>query len=399
VSETYDALIVGASVAGAATAIHLGRRGRRVLLLDRACFPREKPCGEGLMPQGAAALRALGLLDELVAAGARRFAGIRYHAGPGAVAEGAFPEVAGERLGLAVRRLALDAALLGLARRTPGVEVREGARASGPLLEAGRAAGARLEGGEEVRARVLVAADGNRSALRRQLGLEARSPLRPRFGVTCHLAHAAHPPGERLFVDVILARGGEVYVTPVGPEVTLVAILLEREAMRGFAGRLDAAFREALRASDALPRALREAEPIGPARAIGPLGSRARRVVADGALLVGDAAGFLDAITGEGMSIALASAPVAAAAIDHALARGDVSARALAPYARFRARAVRDQERLTRMILALAARPRLARAAIALLARRPRLFTKLLGVNCGAWGLAALRPWDLRAGP
>lgn len=390
---SLDAVIVGASVAGAAVAVHLGRRGRRVLLLDRARFPREKPCGEGLMPHGAAALGALGLMDELAATGARRFRGIRYHAGPKIQAEGLFPEVAGERLGLGVRRLALDAALLALARRTPGVEVREGAKVSGPLFQApGRAAGVRLDSGETIEARVLVAADGNRSPLRRQLGLEAAAPVRPRFGVTCHVRYAA---GEPLFVDVILATGGEVYVTPVAPEVTQVAILLEREAMRAFAGRLDAAFRETLRATSALPRSLREAEPVRAATAVGPLGSRARRAVADGALLAGDAAGFLDAITGEGMSIALATAPAAAAAIDRAIAREDVSARALAPYARFRAHAVRDQERLTHLVLGLAAHPTLARAAIGLLARRPRLFTKLLGINCGAARFADLRPWDL----
>jgi flavin-dependent dehydrogenase len=383
VSAELDAVIVGASVAGASCAVHLGRRGRRVLLLDRARFPRDKTCAEGIMPHGAAALGRLGLLEGLLAGGAQRFAGIRYRAGEGAPAEGVFPEVHGERLGLGVRRIALDAALLSLARATPGVEVREGVRVRGPRIERGRAVGVVLEGGEEVRARIVAAADGLRSPMRRLLGLDASSGLRPRFGVTCHYGHPVQAGGARLFVDVILASGGEVYVTPVAPGVSSIAVLLEKPAMAPFSGRLDAALAEFLARVPALAGFLREASPIRPASAIGPLGSRARRVVADGAILLGDAAGFVDAITGEGISISLATAPAAALAIDRAIARGDVSARGLAPYARFRARAVGDQEALTRAVLALAARPLLARGAIALLARAPGLFTRLLGVNCG----------------
>jgi hypothetical protein len=111
---------------------------------------------------------------------------------------------------------------------------------------------------------------------------------------------------------------------------------------------------------------------------------------------VGDAAGFLDPITGEGISLALTTAPWAARAIDGALSSGDVSARALASYEARRRAFARDPERLTHMVLLLAGWRPLARAAISLLRVRPGLFGRLLGVNCGAWGmLEAVRLRDL----
>jgi len=395
----WDALIVGASVSGAALAIHLARRGRRVLLLDKARFPRDKPCGEGIMPQGAAALRDLGVLDALVRRGAQRFRGIRYYAGaPGAApAIGVFPEVKGEHEGLAVRRTLLDAVLLDKARESPLVAAREGAAVERLLRDGdGTVRGVRLASGEEIRARVTVGADGARSRIRRQLGLERESGMRPRYAVVGHLRHAPLPPAERAFVDVTLAPDCEAYLTPVSRDETGVAILCEKPHMDAFAGRRDERFREILRALPSMPTWAKEAEVLGPTLACGPLAQIPRRLTADGALLVGDAAGFIDAITGEGLSIALETVPAAARAIDRALARGDVSARALAPYEARRRAIAREPERLTRMVLLLASHKPLAGAAIAFLRARPGLFGRLLGVNCGAWGmLSAVRPWDL----
>jgi flavin-dependent dehydrogenase len=394
----FDVAIVGGSVAGASLAIHLARRGRTALLLDRARFPRDKPCGEGIMPHGAAALRDLGILDALLSRGARRFAGIRYHAGvPGiAPATGLFPEVQGERLGVAVRRTLLDAVLLEKARRTPGVEVREGVEVKDLLLDAsGAARGVRLASGEEVRARVTAGADGARSRVRRLLGLERESGERPRYGVVGHFAHAPLGDAERAWVDVTLAEACEAYLTPVSASETGIALLVEKPAMESFAGRRDARFLEVVRALPSTPAWLRDLPLAEATMACGPLAVRPARMVADGALLVGDAAGFLDAITGEGISIALTTAPAAAAAIDRAIERGDVSAHALAPYEARRKSLTRDPERLTRMVLLLAREKRIGRAAIRLLRARPALFRKLLGVNCGANGFLAVRPWEL----
>ena len=119
-----EVIIAGGSVGGCATALHLARRGHEVIVLERSEFPREKICGEGLMPHGVAALRALGLFDAVEAAGARRFRGIAYYV-PGASAVGPFP---GGRYGLGIRRSALDATLAEAASRHPKIDYRTGVR-------------------------------------------------------------------------------------------------------------------------------------------------------------------------------------------------------------------------------------------------------------------------------
>ncbi|HZU76673.1 MAG TPA: FAD-dependent oxidoreductase, partial [Dehalococcoidia bacterium] len=161
----YDAVIVGGSVAGAATALHLARRGRRVALLDRALFPRDKPCGEGLMPHGVAALAELGLLERALPH-ARALSGIRYRLPGGRSAYAPFPaRQDGFVSAVGIRRQALDALLHAAAAAEPRVDVRDGfcvrtlRRSAGGYAEVG-------DGHERVRARVVVGADGLHSRVR-----------------------------------------------------------------------------------------------------------------------------------------------------------------------------------------------------------------------------------------
>src|SRR5947209_16012612 len=132
--DRADVIVVGGSVAGAATALYLARRGRSVIVVDRAGFPRDKPCGEGLMPHGVDVLAELGLLESVRALGAAEISGVRYTLASGATVAAGFPAVRGREVyALGVRRLALDALLLDAARALPGVSVREGFRVRGLL--------------------------------------------------------------------------------------------------------------------------------------------------------------------------------------------------------------------------------------------------------------------------
>jgi flavin-dependent dehydrogenase len=164
-----DLLIAGAGIAGSALAIHLARRGHSVVLVERSRFPREKPCGEGLMPAGVAALERLGI--DTAGLGAE-FYGIRYHC-EGRMAEGHFPRSgAAAGLGRGIRRRELDAVLAEVAAKTPGVTLHTGARVTGPLFERGRVTGLLVEG-QPIRARLVVGADGAQSRLRHALNLNS----------------------------------------------------------------------------------------------------------------------------------------------------------------------------------------------------------------------------------
>lgn len=175
-----DVLIAGGGLVGSAVAIHLGRLGISAELFERGRFPKEKPCGEGLMPAGVAALKRLGLNGEEGAP----FNGVRYHVGE-RTAEGRFPEARGVlSSGRGLRRRDLDHTLFELARRTPNVKVHIGALVEAPLAERGRVVGLIVYGTSQ-RARLVIGADGSQSRLRHSLKLDVPS-RRKRVGVCTH---------------------------------------------------------------------------------------------------------------------------------------------------------------------------------------------------------------------
>lgn len=371
-----EVVVVGGGPGGSAVALGLARRGHHVVLLDRADFPRDKVCGEGLMPYGVAELGRLGLALDI---GARPFHGIGYHV-RGASAVGRFPD---GRTGLGVRRHRLDDALA-RACADAGVDRRHRAavRAVG-----GRPGAMWVDAGTRIHARAIVGADGMHSAVRRSLGLQRPPRGRPRYGLRGHFALRDGAP-ELDVVEVHAGDGLELYLTPVGPGELNVAVLLERDAARGLKGDLQAGLLRLVHAHPSVSARLSGASLLGAPALCGPLRQEATDVVGDGALLVGDAAGFLDGITGEGMSLTLLSARLAVDALHDGLTAGRVDAAALRPYAVRRARAARDLTWLTEIVLSGIRHRRLAARVVRGLARHPDVFARVLGVSAGTGTLA-----------
>lgn len=374
----HDVVIVGASIAGAATAIALAERGRDVLIIERAREWRRKACGEGLFPTGVRELERLGLAAELCERGAP-IAGVRFHAG-GFVAEAPL----GDGHGLGIQRGELDRALLARAEAA-GVALRRGEAVTRLSVSGRRATGAVLANGEGVDAHVVVGADGLHSRIRRLAGLET-STRGSRYGVSAHTRTVDPLPP---FVEVYFEGGHELYVTPVGDRLANVAVLTGKAGMRRFAGNLEAEFASLLGEHAAFRGGFELSDaPV----AAGPFARGTRRAWRANVVLVGDAAGFFDGITGEGMSVALASAPLAAAAIDAYLRDG--SFERLRRYDRERRAMVRNSNLLARVSLGLGSRHRLAALAVRNLGRRPDTFARLTAVNSGDAGLRSLRPRD-----
>ena len=375
-SNHADVVIAGGSVAGSTLAILLGRAGVAVELYEQHAFPREKACAEGLMPAGAAVLGRLGLLDEI---GGAPFRGIRY-LGFGRRVEATFPATAGiPGRGLGQRRLRLDATLFAAARATPGVTARDGLRVEGPLLESGRVRGVLVDG-QTRRARLVVAADGPRSGLRRRLGLETKSgPASARLGLRVHyrLAEGRLPQDH---VEIFLGDGHEIYVTPLPGQEVSVAALASRQACGRPAG---AFFQRALARHRALSELLEGAEPTSELGGRTPLAARARQSVLPGLVLLGDAALALDPITGAGMAQALLSAELLCRLLVPAAGRFEPSDDVLAEFDRQRRAIYREAAIFARTLLTLVRRPGLARATLALLDRTPSLFRHLVGVAGG----------------
>ncbi|WP_328320605.1 NAD(P)/FAD-dependent oxidoreductase [Streptomyces sp. NBC_00388] len=327
-----DVLVVGGGPAGLATAIHAALAGLEAVVVEPRTSPVDKACGEGVMPGGVDALRALG-----VGPAGHALRGIRYVDGRRR-AEAAFRG----GTGLGIRRTVLHAAL------------HERARELGVRIVAGKAGDVR-QGPDRVTAagltaRWLVAADGLHSPVRRGLGLDLPGRSPGRYGLRRHYRCAPWTD----FVEVHWSADGEAYVTPVGDELVGVAVL--SRSRRGYDDHL-AGF-PALRAALDGPHA-------SSVRGAGPLRQRVRRRVAGRVLLVGDAAGYVDALTGEGIALALAGA----AAAVRCLAAGRP-----ADYEAAWQRLTRRHRMLTGALLSFSGSPRAAGLVVPAAARMPAAF-------------------------
>ncbi|MEZ6187561.1 MAG: NAD(P)/FAD-dependent oxidoreductase [Planctomycetota bacterium] len=388
-STYHDAIVVGAGPAGSTLALRLARAGRTVLLVDGATFPRDKVCGEGIMPAGVAVLEELGLRAVASEFG-QPFHGIRYRLPDGTTAAAEFPD---GLTGLGIQRRLLDGQLVRAAGREPNVDLRLGTWVRELELPRPGTLGRVVLDDEVVEAPVVVGADGGRSFVRRTAGLDPQLPQNGRFGVGLHFEHAPLDEGAPL-VEVFAAADHELYTTPVAPDVTGAALLVRRAELSRYQGRLEEALRERLRAAGPRGEVLAASPALGKAKALGPLGLSARRAHAEGLLLVGDAAGALDPITGEGISLALTTSGLAADVLLEAFGHNDFSARRLAAWTRRRAKKVRALAGLTQVVLSLSEHPRVASRVVRNLARSPETFSRLLGVAAGMHPLSSLRVRD-----
>jgi flavin-dependent dehydrogenase len=355
---------VGGGPAGTATAITAARAGLEVLLVDRAVFPREKPCAEYLSPEAGRDLEALGVLADVEAAGAQQLEGMRIVSDDGAAVTGRFSAATGfvphRPYGLAVRRTVLDTILLRAAARA-GVEVREGVSVDGLLRDRGTVTGAVLREGEasrELRARVVVGADGLRSRVARELGLSRRGAPH-RVGLVAHLSGVR---GMGTCGEMFCGPGWYVGMAPLGGGVCNVAMVVPLADRTAIAQDRNTYFRRRLASLSELAARTAGFEVVREILVAGPFASRARRTVADGALLVGDAAEFYDPFTGEGIFAALRGGRLAAEALVGALeGSGRATQAALRPYRDARRRAFRGKAVLERVVGLAATHPAVMR--------------------------------------
>jgi flavin-dependent dehydrogenase len=248
------------------------------------------------------------------------------------------------------------------------------------LVEDGRVVGVRAEDRDrrslEVRARVVLGADGRASVVAQRLGCRRPHRLR-RMALVTYVSGVGDC---RELGEILVDPPDYAILNPVAPDRANLGLVVPLAHAAPWSGRLDDFLTARVRQLPHLARRLDGATRVAPIQALGPLAHHVDPPRVGGVLLIGDAAGFYDPFTGEGVFTALRSAELAVETITRALGTGDVSVGALAAYESARREAFRGKERVTRALQLLIGHRRLANLACRALARRPHVLDALLGV-------------------
>jgi flavin-dependent dehydrogenase len=365
-----DVIVVGGGPAGSVTAAALASRGHRILLFDKARFPRHKACSEYVNSGGARLLHELGLGADLAALGAHQLGAMRIHAPGGSNFLADFASVDPLQPAIGLSRYRLDVLLLDRARDN-GVMVHDGSRVRDLLIEDRSVAGVEvtIDGVREiVRAPLVVGADGRHGIVSRVLALDTSLRWPRRTGL---VAHYRGVTGLERWGEMHVTRQGYAGLAPLEDGLTNVALVAASSAVANREGTLEDYFQTGLEAFPSMAARLAGATRVGGIRGMGSMAHRARRVAGNGFLLVGDAASFLDPFTGDGIHEALQGALLAVPVVDAALRAGDLSARRLTPYRTARRRAFVAKHQVCWLVQGFIANPVLMDYATSRLARRP----------------------------
>jgi len=359
--QRTDVFVAGGGPAGLAAAIALRMVGFSVVLAERHRPPIDKACGEGLMPDGVALLERMGVVFPFGTS--LPFAGVRFIE-KGVVATGRFRR----GTGLGVRRTVLHQSMLRRAEEL-GVE----------CLWGREVVDVRRDGVElhdrVVSARWVVGADGKNSRIRRSLRLDV-PPVQQRVGIRRH--YEVQPWSD--LVEVYWSTGCEAYVTPVGKAQVCLAMLVDDPTLR---------FDQALGRFSALSQRLGAAPQSSREQTDVTVVRRCPQVVSGRVALVGEASGSVDAITGDGITVALHQAM----ALARSLQRSDLQA-----YSRAHRRLMRLPDRMGSLLLAIDRRPRLRRWVLRGLAGAPPVFSHLLALHTRSLPLVHPAAWSSSPG-
>ncbi len=374
----YDVAVIGASLAGSVCAALLGRAGYRVLLIDKATFPRTKICGEGLMPAGRKLLLDLGLGERLIRAGARDFSALRFHLPNQRILALDFSDGPVSTPGCVLSRDTLDHLLVQFAASQEGVEVREGCR----LREArfrDHAVEMEIHSGDQnevIQARAVVAADGIQSRFRATAGIRCLSFASHRFAL--RRLYDSYAAAARA-VDVYCLQDTEAYVAPLSGGRARITLLTDKRHLPRSEG-VEHLYESLLARFPEVMARVKAGGQHSQVETTSPVSTRFSRCHGDRLILAGDAAGAVDPVTGQGMTMALRDAHLGAQVLSRALKENRLSADALQFYSRSREHYFRPAYDLSQKLLTSLRYPWVSERARLALTRSTGLRNKVIAL-------------------
>lgn len=343
-----DIIVVGGGPAGSSTAALAARQGARVLLLDRARFPRPKACAEYMSPGVMDVLNRTGLASAVCARGPLPVPGMDIVSPSGARFRLRYRRGGKTATALTLPRIELDDALATQAVRE-GARLEEGIIVREPIYSGGAVCGVRASTGGRplsVRAPLVVIADGAHSTLRSAMGLSRPVRWPNRMGLVAHFTGTPALSGG--FGQMHVATGGYCGLAPLpGGGINVGLVVRRRQGGVSPVRMLDRWINDHPSVAAALDGCVR----VSSVRGFSPVGARSRSDAGAGFLMVGDAVGFFDPFTGEGIYRALAGGEIAARAAVAALTHGQRAAD-IAAYHSSRRNAFACKERVTALVQA-----------------------------------------------
>ena len=377
--KPYDIVIIGGGPAGTSTALFLEKNGYRIALLDQALFPRDKVCGEFISPAADDIFSDLGILDSIDALNPTRLAGVVLSAYESSYLHVDYPVAVDGRTmtSLSVERSILDDLMINRVRSS-NVKLLEGFKVTDLLFEGENVCGVKGHDAAKkkfsIKARVVIDAGGRNSISLRRLNLRRDSSGRGKIALAAHW-EGVKELGRYCYMHI--SHPGYTGIAPVGNNRANVVLVVDRDYLAG--ADVEQFFKKTVLGNRLRERILGAGAPVEKIRAIDSLAYSVKKPKCGGLLLVGDATGFIDPFTGEGIYLSLRSSQLAVGVVKNAFDRSDFSNRQLQHYDLMRRQEFRKKNILSKVLQYLIYRPSLCNRVVETLGAQKELSSLLVG--------------------